>query len=74
MFQKMRRYITAFSKEDETEAETDTAKGFVPRCPQPREGPTDRKSLTGWQLIRHSALGLEFRKEEPEDDQDIKYV
>lgn len=78
MFQKMRRYIKAFSKEDETEAKTDTLKGFLPTLAQPRlrarEGLPNRKSLTGWQMIRHSALGSEFGQEEPEEDQDIKYV
>lgn len=79
MVQKMRRYIKAFSKEDETEAKTDTAKGFTPTLPQPglkaKEGlPSNRKSLTGWERVRHSALGLQFGWEEPEDDQDIKYV
>lgn len=78
MFQKMRRYIKAFSKEDEAEVKTDTMKGFTPGPPQfrfrVREGFPNRKSLTGWQMIRHSALGLEFGQEEPEDDEDIKYV
>lgn len=78
MFQKMRRYIKAFSKEDETEAKTDTVKGFIPTLPQPRlkarDGFPDRKSLTGWQMIRHSALGSEFGQEEPEDEKDIKYL
>ncbi|CAF98182.1 unnamed protein product, partial [Tetraodon nigroviridis] len=62
MFQKMRRYIKAFSKEDETEAKTDTAKGLKPTLPLPGLSATEefpnRKSLTGWQMIRHSALGL----------------
>lgn len=78
MFQKMRRYLKAFSKEDETEAKTDTLKGSIPTLAQPRlrarEGLPNRKSLAGWQMIRHSALGLEFGQGEPEDDQDIKYV
>lgn len=78
MFQKMRRYIKAFSKEEETEAKTATVKGFLPTLPQRRLKAGDdfpnRKSLIGWQMIRHSTLGLDFGQEEPEDNQDIKYV
>lgn len=74
----MRRYIKAFSKEVETEAKADGVKEFFPEPAQfrlkTREGLPNRKSLTGWQMIRHSTLGLEFGQEEPEEDQDIKYV
>lgn len=77
MLQKMRRYVKAFSK-DEKEEKTDTIKGSVSGTPQLRHknrgGITNRRSLTGWQMIRHSALGLEIGQEEPEDDQDIKFV
>lgn len=65
MVQKMQHYIKAFSKEDETEAKTDTMKGLIPTLPQPGlkdgEGFPDRKSVM-------------FGQEEPEDDQDIKYL
>ncbi|XP_073341916.1 transient receptor potential cation channel subfamily V member 6 [Pagrus major] len=78
MFQKMRRYIKAFSKDDEKEEKTDTLKGSMagtPKLrPKNRGGFNNRRSLTGWQMIRNSALGLEFGQEEPEDDLDIKYV
>lgn len=79
MLQKMRRYIKAFSKEEELKEEkTDALKGSHSGTPQLRHknrgGPPARRSLTGWQMIRHSALGLEFGHEELEDDQDIKYV
>ena len=30
--------------------------------------------MTGWQMIRHSTLGLEMEQEEPEEDQDIKHI
>lgn len=42
--------------------------------PKNRGGYNKRRSLTGWQMIRHSALGLEMEMEEAEEDQDIKYV
>uniref|UniRef100_H2TER6 Transient receptor potential cation channel, subfamily V, member 6 n=1 Tax=Takifugu rubripes TaxID=31033 RepID=H2TER6_TAKRU len=77
LFQKMRRYIKAFSKEDDTDAKTDTTKDFIPEPTQFGLKTTEslnRKSLTGWQMIRHSTLGLELGQEEPEQDQDIKYL
>lgn len=78
MLQKMRRYIKAFSKVDETEAKPDTVKGLMPTLPQPGLNATEelpnRKSLTGWQMIRQSVLGLEFGQEEQRNEQDIKYV
>lgn len=80
MLQKMRRYVKAFSKDEEKEGleKTDTMKGSMsgtPKLrPKNRGGFNNRKSLTGWQMIRHSALGLEMEQDEFEDDQDIKYV
>lgn len=79
MMQKMRRYIKAFSKEEEgKEEKKDAPKGSHPGTPQLRHknrgGFNNRRSLTGWQMIRHSTLGLEFGNEELEDEQDIKYV
>ncbi|CAJ1062457.1 transient receptor potential cation channel subfamily V member 6 [Xyrichtys novacula] len=77
MFQKMRRYIKAFSKEDEKDEKTDATKGSMSGTPKLRlknRGYNKRRSLTGWQMIRHSALGLEMEMEETEEDQDIKYV
>lgn len=73
----MRRYIKAFSKEDDEDAKTDTTEDFIPEAAQFRLKTTEcsnRKSLTGWQMIRHSTLGLELRQEEPVEDQDIKNV
>lgn len=75
----MRRYIKAFSKEEDgKEEKTDAPKGSHSGTPQLRHknrgGFNNRRSLTGWQMIRHSALGLEFGNEELEDEQDIKYV
>lgn len=73
----MWRYIKAFSK-DQIEANRDRVKGLIPTLPHSTlkvgEEFPNRKSLTGWQIIRHSVLGLEFGQEEPEDDQDIKYM
>lgn len=81
MLQKMRRYIKAFSKEDEKEMDgldkTDTLKGPSSGTLNLRPkntGGFNRRTLTGWQMIRHSALGLEMEPEDPEDDQDIKHV
>uniref|UniRef100_A0A3B4U9I2 Transient receptor potential cation channel, subfamily V, member 6 n=1 Tax=Seriola dumerili TaxID=41447 RepID=A0A3B4U9I2_SERDU len=81
MLQKMRRYIKAFSKEDEKEMDglekTDTIKGpstgTLNLRPKNRGG-FNRRTLTGWQMIRHSALGMEMEQEDPEEDQDIKHV
>ncbi|XP_040900120.1 transient receptor potential cation channel subfamily V member 6 [Toxotes jaculatrix] len=90
MFQKMRRYIKAFSKEDEKEAEAsektdimkETSSGTPNLRTKNRAGFKNRRALTGWQMIRHSALGLEMEKEDQEqstlqqaiDNQDIKLV
>lgn len=77
----MLRYIKAFSKEDDTDAKTDaktdTKEDFIPEPALFRlktTGFPNRKSLTGWQMIRNSTLGLEFGQEEPEEDKDTKYV
>ncbi|XP_038567114.1 transient receptor potential cation channel subfamily V member 5-like [Micropterus salmoides] len=72
MFKKMQRYVKAFSKDDEKEEKTDKIKGPISRTPKLR--PLNRRSLTGWQIIRHSTLGLEMGQEDPDEDQDIKYV
>ncbi|XP_024917048.1 transient receptor potential cation channel subfamily V member 6 isoform X2 [Cynoglossus semilaevis] len=82
MMQKMRRYIKVFSKEEEKEKDgmekTDSTRksgSGTPRLrPKTSGGPNDRKSLTGWQVIRYSTLGLEQEPEEPEEDQNIKVV
>ncbi|TDH11694.1 hypothetical protein EPR50_G00063330 [Perca flavescens] len=77
MLQKMRRYAKVFSKDEEKEKEglekSDTIKGSISGTPKLRPK-NNARSLTGWQMIRHSALGLEMEQEEPEEDQDIKYV
>ncbi|XP_017270869.1 transient receptor potential cation channel subfamily V member 6 [Kryptolebias marmoratus] len=77
MMQKMRRYVKVFSKEDEKEKEAqekcDTSKGSPMLRSKTREG-RSRKALAGWEVIRHSALGLEMEQEEPQEIQDIRYV
>lgn len=80
MLQKMRRYVKAFSKDEEKEGleeKTESIKGSIsgtPKLrPKNRGAFNNRRSLTGWQMIRHSAFGLEMEPEGPED-QDIKYV
>lgn len=79
MMQKMRRYIKAFSKDDEKEEmeKTDSTKGSISGTPKLRpkkSGFSNTRSLPGWHMIRHSALGLQMEQETPEEDQDIKYV
>ncbi|XP_029593113.1 transient receptor potential cation channel subfamily V member 6 [Salmo trutta] len=65
LVQKMRRYVQAFSKDEDQSKEreetenTDTSKA-----------PGNRKSLAFWQMIRHSALGLDMEQEE--DDQEVR--
>lgn len=81
MMQKMRRYIKAFSKDDEKEKEgldkSDSMKGS--KAGSPRLRPKNREErrgrpLSGWQIIRHSALGLDMDQYELDEDQDIKFV
>ncbi|XP_026173248.1 transient receptor potential cation channel subfamily V member 6 [Mastacembelus armatus] len=74
--QKMRRYIQAFSKEDEKKKEgldksdLTNESGIV----KLRSKNMDRKALTGWQVIRNSTLGLEMQQVEWNEDKDFKYV
>lgn len=79
MVQKMRRYIQAFAKDDDSGKEKEEPEKTIPGSPRLRPKHRgglnlNRKSLTGWQMIRHSALGLGMEQEEPEEDQDIRYV
>lgn len=73
MMQKMRRYIKAFQEEREGQEKSDPMKEDTPQLrPKHREGRRGRP-VSGWQIIRNSALGLDMDKYEPEDD-DIKFV
>ncbi|XP_056301047.1 transient receptor potential cation channel subfamily V member 6 [Pseudoliparis swirei] len=72
MLQKMRRYVKAFEEKEGLE-KTETTKRSNSGTPKLRPK-NHRRSLAGWQMIRHSALGLEMEQEEPEEDQGIKYV
>uniref|UniRef100_A0A8C7GKM5 Transient receptor potential cation channel, subfamily V, member 6 n=1 Tax=Oncorhynchus kisutch TaxID=8019 RepID=A0A8C7GKM5_ONCKI len=83
LVQKMRRYVQAFSNDEDQSKEreemenTDTSKGPGSPLIRPKHrGGIDgnRKSLACWQMIRHSALGLDVEQEEPEDDQEVRYV
>nr|XP_029476337.1 transient receptor potential cation channel subfamily V member 6-like [Oncorhynchus nerka] len=83
LVQKMRRYVQAFSKDEDQSKEreemenTDMSKGTGSPLIRPKHrGGIDgnRKSLACWQMIRHSALGLDVEQEEPEDDQEVRYV
>ncbi|CAB1334472.1 unnamed protein product [Coregonus sp. 'balchen'] len=62
LVQKMRRYIQAFSKDEDQSKERK----------EEEKGPGNRKSLEFWQMIRHSALGLDMEQEEPEDDLEVR--
>lgn len=75
MLQKMRRYVKAFSKEEEKEGleKTDTTKGYSSESPKLRRKNSTR-SHAGWQVIRDSAIGLEMQPLELGEDQCIKYV
>ncbi|XP_037129116.1 transient receptor potential cation channel subfamily V member 6 [Syngnathus acus] len=71
LMQKMRRYIKVFAREDEKEEQEGTEKA---RKGNVKVTPRNTRSLTGWQLIRQSALGGNGELEEPEDEQDIQFV
>uniref|UniRef100_A0AAQ5ZDD5 Ion transport domain-containing protein n=1 Tax=Amphiprion ocellaris TaxID=80972 RepID=A0AAQ5ZDD5_AMPOC len=75
MMQKMRRYIKAFSREDEKDGaeKSDATKEGAKLRPK-AGGLNNRRAMAGWEMIRNSALGLEVEQEEPEEDQDIRYV
>lgn len=69
MLQKMRRYVNVFSKEDEKETEAEENSDFKGTLK------LRLKNKGGWwELVRHSALGLEMEQDEAEEEQDIKYV
>uniref|UniRef100_A0A3Q2UH73 Transient receptor potential cation channel, subfamily V, member 6 n=1 Tax=Fundulus heteroclitus TaxID=8078 RepID=A0A3Q2UH73_FUNHE len=75
MMQKMRRYVKVFSSLDEKEGleKSDSMKETpVLRPKNRRHG--NSKAQAGWEMIRHSALGLEMEPEEPGEIQDIRYV
>ncbi|XP_067094408.1 transient receptor potential cation channel subfamily V member 6 [Osmerus mordax] len=81
LVQKMRRYMSAFSKDDEASKEeaakeADKAKetSRAVRPPKFRGILSPNRRLTGWEIIRNSALGLEPDPEEPEEVQEVKYV
>uniref|UniRef100_A0A669BQX8 Transient receptor potential cation channel, subfamily V, member 6 n=1 Tax=Oreochromis niloticus TaxID=8128 RepID=A0A669BQX8_ORENI len=63
------RYINVFSKEDEKETEAEENSDFKGTLK------LRLKNKGGWwELVRHSALGLEMEQDEAEEEQDIKYV
>ncbi|KAL3980609.1 centrosomal protein [Sarotherodon galilaeus] len=69
MLQKMRRYVNVFSKEDEKETEGEENSDFKGTLK------LRLKNKGGWwELVRHSALGLEMEQDEAEEEQNIKYV
>ncbi|XP_077431825.1 transient receptor potential cation channel subfamily V member 6 isoform X2 [Vanacampus margaritifer] len=70
LMQKMRRYIKVLAQEGEKEEKEGSEKVDINLKVRPRNS----RSMTGWQLIRQSALGTEAEREEPEDEQDIQFV
>lgn len=70
LMQKMRRYIQVFAREDEKGEKEGTQKADANLKVRPR----NRRYLSGWKLIRQSALGADVEVEEPEDEQDIHFV
>uniref|UniRef100_A0A3Q1BVU8 Ion transport domain-containing protein n=1 Tax=Amphiprion ocellaris TaxID=80972 RepID=A0A3Q1BVU8_AMPOC len=67
MMQKMRRYIKAFSREDEKDGaeKSDATKEGAKLRPK-AGGLNNRRAMAGWEMIRNSALGLEVEQEEAE--------
>uniref|UniRef100_A0A3P9HU91 Transient receptor potential cation channel, subfamily V, member 6 n=1 Tax=Oryzias latipes TaxID=8090 RepID=A0A3P9HU91_ORYLA len=72
VMQKMRRYVKAFSKEDEKQKEG-LEKADVTLRSQNKNSMRS-KAQAGWEVIRQSTLGLEMEQEGPEEDQSIKFV
>ncbi|KAF3692052.1 Transient receptor potential cation channel subfamily V member 5 [Channa argus] len=82
MLHKMRKYVKAFSKEDEKEKEefekADRTIASTSGTPSIRSQNNSRCSSRGnqsmWELVRHSALGFEMEQKWLEEDEDIRYV
>lgn len=74
MMQKMRRYVKAFSKEDEKPAGKEGLEKSDVTLRSNGKNSISRKAQAGWEVIRQSALGLEMEQELPEEDQNIKFV
>uniref|UniRef100_A0A8C7X357 Transient receptor potential cation channel, subfamily V, member 6 n=1 Tax=Oryzias sinensis TaxID=183150 RepID=A0A8C7X357_9TELE len=72
MMHKMRRYVKAFSKEDEKQKEG-LEKADVTLRSQNKNSMRS-KAQAGWEVIRQSTLGLEMEQEGLEEDQNIKFV
>ncbi|CAL1610945.1 unnamed protein product [Knipowitschia caucasica] len=75
MMQKMRRYIKAFQEEKEGQEKSDPMKDSHTDSPQLRPKIRDHgrgRPMSGWQIIRNSALGLNMEPFEPEND--VKFV
>uniref|UniRef100_A0A7N6BHP9 Ion transport domain-containing protein n=1 Tax=Anabas testudineus TaxID=64144 RepID=A0A7N6BHP9_ANATE len=76
----LRRYVKAFSREDEKEKvgfeKTDKMKKStsVNAPVRSKNSGKSKASLSGWQMIRLSALGYEMEREYQGEDDDIKYV
>uniref|UniRef100_A0A3B4AYZ0 Ion transport domain-containing protein n=1 Tax=Periophthalmus magnuspinnatus TaxID=409849 RepID=A0A3B4AYZ0_9GOBI len=75
MMQKMRRYIKAFQEEkagqEKEEQEKSDPMKYTPKLRPKREN-REGRPLSGWQIIRNSALGLDMEQFDIEED--IKFV
>lgn len=78
MVQKMRRYISAFSKDDEKEKhEFSRSDTNTPTVTSEDSSKFDNSGiLSGWNMIRHSTLGCKMEQTRLEEDgeEDIRYV
>lgn len=74
MWQKMGRYIKAFSKDDKEDQEkSDTSKGSPVLCTKSKES-INRKAKAGWEVIGNSTLGVEMEMQESKEDHDIRII
>lgn len=76
MLQKMRRYIKAFQDDKEGLEKSDPMKSSNSETPKLRPKTREERRgrpVSGWQIIRNSALGLDMEQIEM-DDENIKFV
>lgn len=80
LMHKMRRYMNTSTKDDDPRKEEWTGRIDESKEPSKEKMLNHRgmlrpnRKLTGWQVIRHSVLGLEFEHSELEEDQEVRYV
>lgn len=62
MVHKMRQYIKTFSKAEEKDLEKNNATPSGTARIRCKKQNSNKGSLTGWQIIRNSALGFEMEQ------------